>query len=365
MPEDALIAGLFDITSWRVIDIRYRDNLNNVVSKFETVDEYFNNILDAVVDDETVRDYFNNISQEYLMKKYRSGRRNKSLEYVRILPDGRECWVRDEFHFLLDPTTAHLTMVVVLRDIDKKKREYTELRYAAERDSITSLLNHDTTFKTIQEYIEGAEGEQALFMVDLDNFKQINDSFGHQCGDEILSTVGTVLDNAFRATDIVGRLGGDEFMALMKNIPSKEVVIKKAAELVSALQLSSRRDDKAIDVTTSMGVTIFEGGTKDFQTLYSEADTALYKSKKAGKNRYTIFGYENEKGNDQSKTLSFENVDIVQLQTLMEYMDGGIVLAEVTDEVHITYVSPSMFKAFKHKPAKDADLTKSLVSSIV
>ncbi|HKM28455.1 MAG TPA: EAL domain-containing protein [Anaerovoracaceae bacterium] len=365
LPEDALIAGLFDITSWRVIDIRYRDEYNNIVSKAGTVDEYFTNIIDSIVEDQAVRDYFNSMSAQYLMKQYRSGKRNKSLEYIRIMPDGKERWVRDEFHFLLDPTTAHLTMVVVLRDIDKKKREYSSLLYAAERDSITSLLNHDTTFKTIQEYIESAKGPQALFMIDLDNFKQINDSFGHQCGDEVLSTVGDVLEKAFRATDIVGRLGGDEFMALMKNAPSTDIVIKKAAELVAALQLSSRSEGNVLEVTTSMGVTIFEGGTKDFQTIYSEADAALYKSKRAGKNRFTIHGHEGEDGNGQASELTFENVDIVQLQTLMEYMDGGIVMAEVTDEIHITYVSPSLFKSFRHTQEKGKDLKQSLLEPIM
>ena len=114
--------------------------------------------------------------------------------------------MRDDLYLLLDPVNGNLSLIIVLHDIDKARREYSLLILAAERDSMTGLLNHESTAGRIERYLDGAEGMQALFMIDLDNFKDVNDNFGHQYGDRMLTDVADAVKGTFRDSDIVGRM---------------------------------------------------------------------------------------------------------------------------------------------------------------
>ncbi|MDO5562292.1 MAG: diguanylate cyclase [Synergistaceae bacterium] len=354
-PPDAPAAVLFDITEWRVVDACYRDERNQVVSRYSDIDDYFRNVVGCVVDDEGARDFFLSLTKEFFEKRFAEGRRNHSLEYLRRMPDGSERWVRDEFHLLLDPVNNNLSLIIILRDIDAEKREYSSLVIAAEHDALTGLLNRSATTKCIESYIAASSGTHALFMIDLDNFKMINDSLGHRQGDKMLSDAAAAIRKVFRSADIVGRLGGDEFMALMKDIPTRESVEKKATELISALQFSSGEGDNMLELTTSVGVSVFASGEQDFGSLYGEADTALYRSKMNGKNCYTIFDRNDIRTYRGLPAPVLENVNTEQLRALMEYMDGGVIMAEVSDDIKVTYVSPSLYRSFGRRFDQDSN----------
>ena len=366
LPEGALLSVLFDITSWRVVDVRCRDESDQVTSRYGQIDQYFENISASVVDDDEVREFFKKLSPGFLEREYNKGKRGRSLEYLRRMPDGGERWVRDDLYLLLDPVNGNLSLIIVLHDIDKARREYSLLILAAERDSMTGLLNHESTAGRIERYLDGAEGMQALFMIDLDNFKDVNDNFGHQYGDRMLTDVADAVKGIFRDSDIVGRMGGDEFMALMKGAPSEAAVRKKADELVSALQFAASCGERTLEVTASVGVVVFTAGERDFKTLYGEADCALYQSKRRGKNRCSFFDREEQNNiNGGEPRPVLENVGTVQLRTLLDYMDGGVVLAEVTDDIRVTYVSPSFYRSFAHTPDEAAGGVQKIFSFVV
>ena len=163
-----------------------------------------------------------------------------------------------------------------------------ELQRRASRDALSGLLNRATMEQSIRERLRELDPEEscALFIVDLDNFKQINDTLGHRAGDEAIRQVGKILSGIFRASDIVGRLGGDEFAVFLCGRLSEELVRSKAAAICEKIQLALGSHE-VVSVTASVGVHL-DGPGQEFDSLYQSADLALYKAKKAGKHQYCL-----------------------------------------------------------------------------
>ena len=158
-----------------------------------------------------------------------------------------------------------------------------DLQWRASMDMLSGLLNRAATERAIKDrLLEMGQGDTcALFIVDLDNFKQVNDMLGHQAGDQAIRQAAEKLSSLFRASDIVGRLGGDEFVVFLYGGITKEIASKKAAAICEKLQLALG-DRETVYITASVGVHI-AGKGQTFEGLYQSADLALYKAKKAGK----------------------------------------------------------------------------------
>ncbi len=167
-----------------------------------------------------------------------------------------------------------------------------QLRNAARMDDLTNLLNHSSTIDSIRSFLggEGREGLHALFLVDIDNFKAANDQFGHARGDLAISELAGAISEVFRDTDVVGRIGGDEFMVLMENVSDRQAVGAKVCSLLSALQIEVQGGETEVRLSCSAGVAICEDGDSTYDELYGNAEKALYEAKSAGKNRYVIWG---------------------------------------------------------------------------
>lgn len=207
-----------------------------------------------------------------------------------------EAWRYEHIRYtnLFDEKGAPYLAIGMGEDVTSEyidRRRMDELSAAVESDSMTGLLNHGATFGYIKRYLrtEGVPGTHALFMIDIDDFKNVNDTFGHQIGDETIQKIALAIKNTFRASDIIGRVGGDEFMVLMKNVPDMGYVKKKARELIEALRIPCD-DGSATGVSASVGIAICRGMDCVFEQIYAEADGALYRAKNAGKNRYAIDG---------------------------------------------------------------------------
>ncbi len=173
---------------------------------------------------------------------------------------------------------------------ERQQEEVSALTYRAETDSLTGLLNHRATRARIERYLEneGRHGSHALYLIDLDGFKQVNDIYGHPEGDRVIAQKGAEIQRLFRTSDIVGRIGGDEFMVLLKNTANPAITEQKAAELCSVLQSEfGIEEGERIALTASVGVAAYAEG-KTFAQLYKAADDALYSAKRSGKDRYVI-----------------------------------------------------------------------------
>ncbi len=324
--DNEYAAWMFDVTSWRVVETRFRDKDAYALAPMETIDAYLASASAAVVDDAEVKRFFDTICLDTLHNVYKNGTRRLDYEYLCAMPDGSERWVGLIVRLNTDPINGHLMLIGSLLDINQQKTAQSELAKAAEIDSMTGLLNHDATFSHIGRFItgDGANGTHALLMVDRDNLKGINDHLGHQAGDEIIIETAKALRCTFRDDDVIGRVGGDEFLVLVKNIGKPQMLRRKAAELLQALQYICRTPEVTVESTGSIGVSFYHGDGKTVDRLYAEADAALYQSKTNGRNRYTF--YDQETGSAPETAARDALMESVNLRTLLNSIDGGILI---------------------------------------
>lgn len=190
------------------------------------------------------------------------------------------------------------TVVVVnvtgkFRSNAKKK----ELEDKADTDLLTGLNNKLATERKIKDFMAHNPNTQSLlFILDVDNFKKVNDTMGHAFGDEVLRSLGQQISCIFRATDIVGRVGGDEFMVFLKGIATEENILKEAAKVEAFFKNFQAGEYVKYKATASIGAAIYPQEGADFETLYKAADQGLYKAKKRGKNQLAFYRERNVDG---------------------------------------------------------------------
>lgn len=168
----------------------------------------------------------------------------------------------------------------------------TKYKLLSTRDQLSGILNKDACIQACQRYLEavGESGNCMLLVLDLDDFKQVNDLYGHDTGDELLREVGELLIRTFRSTDILGRFGGDEFMVLVKDAADTSLLENKCHLLQEGLTRFTA-DGKPHPVSCSIGGVSLSLGKADFASLFHQADKALYEAKRNGKGRYILRPY--------------------------------------------------------------------------
>lgn len=237
-------------------------------------------------DRERFYDFFN---REKLLTRYYDGQRGGNLDYLRKREDGSLYWVRATAQLIGDPYNSDVRLFMMTLDIDHEKRENLRLREQLEQDRMTGILNRGTFVAKVTEILKEYESTKrhALIMLDIDEFKRHNDSCGHQFGDQILRETAQILQGFLRKNDLCARIGGDEFMVFLNDIPSETDVIPNISVLCDLLQ---RKYQGKGEVTCSLGVVFFPRDGTDFSSLYHNADIALYEAKHAGRANYRIYG---------------------------------------------------------------------------
>lgn len=165
----------------------------------------------------------------------------------------------------------------------KKQEELQQALKRARTDSLTTVLNHQGIQDAISDSLANAGAPSALLVIDLDNFKSINDNYGHAAGDRLLRQVGKILRSSVRADDLVGRIGGDEFLVYFHNISSVPEITSRAHQLCKAIYELSHDFDRPI--SCSIGIAIAPDDGTDYPTLFNHADTLAYQAKSNGKNQ--------------------------------------------------------------------------------
>ena len=181
--------------------------------------------------------------------------------------------------------------VFTLTDISNIKTKEQQLDYLAHYDQLTKLPNRTHFLKHLEESLKIASRKQqklAVFYIDLDGFKQINDTQGHNFGDEVLKDIAVILKDHTPANALVARLGGDEFAMVLDDVSIKQAVIQ-AGKLIKCLAISKRFVDCTIDISASLGITMFPEDGIDLLELLSKSDQAMYQAKEKGKNQYQRF----------------------------------------------------------------------------
>lgn len=180
----------------------------------------------------------------------------------------------------------------VTRDITERKRLEAELHYMAYHDLLTELPNRRKLFELLDKTLQQAreQGEMlAVLYLDCDNFKEINDTLGHDAGDEFLRNLSKRLHYCVRDSDILCRFGGDEFIVVLPCIANEQEVIKIAERITHTLGQPWLIKDQVINVTVSIGISLYPRDGQEKYDLLGRADEALYAAKDLGKNRYKLF----------------------------------------------------------------------------
>jgi len=172
---------------------------------------------------------------------------------------------------------------------DRQRTLQDRVAYMAAHDSLTGLLNRWSFQVEVQKAVEQAQRGQhfgALFFIDLDGFKHVNDQLGHPAGDDLLRQVGEVLTRHTRSQDVTARMGGDEFAVLLPRID--EAYARSVAERI-VRQVAAVPAPQDVRVTTSAGIALISAATPDAEMVLKRADVALYAAKSAGKNRIQYY----------------------------------------------------------------------------
>lgn len=185
--------------------------------------------------------------------------------------------------------------VAVFHDITEMKSKEEQIRYQANHDALTGLPNRELLTDRITMAISRARRlntKLALFYIDLDNFKTVNDSLGHAVGDKILLKATERISYIFRTQDTISRLGGDEFVILVESVDDEIFLLNIIERLLNAFAKPFIIDDTELHLTTSLGITIFPDDGEDAGTLIKNADMAMYQAKLEGRNGYHMFRQE-------------------------------------------------------------------------
>ena len=224
------------------------------------------------------------------MQRLMKGARVPDWECRMRREDGKYIWCSVHPTVFRDGQGAPSRAIVLISDIDRQKRETLVLRQKAEHDLLTGLYNRMTAMSLIDDALAKSEpGERhALFVVDIDNFKEVNDHLGHLAGDRMIVQTASLLRGQFREGDIVGRVGGDEFVIFLRDVNS-QAVLRKAERILRICSKLTAGEEGTIPVSGSLGVALAPLDGRTYEDLFRRADNALYAAKNSGKNSFRVY----------------------------------------------------------------------------
>jgi len=201
-------------------------------------------------------------------------------------------WYSAKFSSFKDENGRIAGVTAVVRDITERKRLEENNRYRALHDPLTNLPNRELfndRFDLAMAQAQRKNHKVALMMVDLDHFKSINDTYGHDAGDEVLIEVGKRLSKGLRKSDTVARIGGDEFLLLIPEINSPDEGMLVASKVVQEFKRQLTVKGNTFNVSMSIGIAIYPDDVETLDSLMKMADVAMYRVKKMGRNSFQRF----------------------------------------------------------------------------
>jgi diguanylate cyclase (GGDEF)-like protein/PAS domain S-box-containing protein len=206
--------------------------------------------------------------------------------------NGELYWAEARFAPIKDVNGVIKHAVSTLIDISAQKLAQQQLSHIAHHDVLTDLPNRLSFFKHFTQNLSLAKRQQknlALFFVDLDGFKRINDIFGHKEGDYVLKECARRMSRSIRVSDVIGRIGGDEFLVLLPDINCEEGAIIVANKILKAIEMPLTINNQTEKLSCSIGISLFPQHGKTESELTKNADKAMYEAKSNGKNGVKIF----------------------------------------------------------------------------
>lgn len=230
---------------------------------------------------------------------------------------GKAIWHRKEYRLCYDEDGVPAEAIGRSCNIQEKKEMETQVNF----DALTGCYRKGIFERLAEQHLQQYRDiEHTLIIVDLDNFKAINDNLGHQFGDVVLREVGDTLKSIFRSSDLVGRIGGDEFMIFMKNTCDAKTIVTKVSQILEQLDKTYQGAHHSYHISASIGVAAYPLNGDNFQELYDNADIAMFDAKNRGKNDFVFYTPTLSKGTMEN-TLPFD----VAARALSQHFDHKIV----------------------------------------
>lgn len=217
--------------------------------------------------------------------------RNEVIDFRFLTKFGESRWVRTTGRPILKDISV-MGVRGTLVDITERKLVEEELLYMATHDQLTGLSNRALFNDRLAMELARANRNHkklAVMLLDLDEFKEINDTFGHSFGDRLLKAVAKCLSGLLRESDTVARMGGDEFLLLLSEVVHVNDVVNIAQKIIDGIRKPILVDGQKLNITTSLGIAIYPEDGQDAETLIKNADIAMYNVKKHGRNNYQLY----------------------------------------------------------------------------
>ncbi len=214
------------------------------------------------------------------------------IEGIRLKKDGSKLYVHATISPVFEKDGSLRGFTKVVRDITERKQAEDTIRHQAMHDPLTGLPNRKALEERLELALQMARREKTkvgLMFVDLDRFKNINDTLGHLVGDVLLKEVASRFESSVRGEDTVARLGGDEFIIMVPHISNTGDMVKLGEKILQAIAQPIMVGQHTLHITTSVGITISPADGDTIHSLLKNADTALYRAKEAGRNRYQFY----------------------------------------------------------------------------
>jgi diguanylate cyclase (GGDEF)-like protein/PAS domain S-box-containing protein len=214
---------------------------------------------------------------------------------ILVRRDGFEIDIESKATLIREHGESVTGTIVAFRDVSAERARSLEMSHLAQHDALTDLPNRVLFYDRLAQAISLAERQDkqlAVMFVDLDHFKKINDSLGHDVGDKLLQSVAERLKACVRRSDTIARLGGDEFVVLLSQVEHAEDAAISARKALRALTAPHAIDGKSLDLNVSIGVSTYPSDGQDADSLLNRADNAMYEAKQRGRNNYQFFRHE-------------------------------------------------------------------------
>ncbi len=257
-----------------------QDRVNAIIGKKRWEQDYLNMSADA---------WAEHIAILEARKPFRD------LELCRLDASGNKVWFSVSGEPVFDASGAFKGYRGVGKEITERKLDEERIQYLANHDALTALPNRAMFTEVLNLAIENARRYRrsfAVLFIDLDRFKIINDTLGHEAGDKLLQEMGRRLTKTVRSSDVVARLGGDEFVVLVQEVGEPKQVEAVARKILSAVIKPLSIGGQECRVTASIGICMYPSEAQDEQALMKSADIAMYRAKEEGKNTYKFFSQE-------------------------------------------------------------------------
>lgn len=245
------------------------------------------------------------------------GKKQIKLEIRTKNKYGQYTWFLMKGTTVFDDDGIPIKVIGKTSNIDESKKQQEKLEKLARLDPLTKILNKSVTKNEIEKYLknQGLKGKHGFIIIDIDNFKSINNNLGHLFGDAVLIEISSKIVKLFSTEDIVGRIGGDEFVVLLKDYKNIDEIKKKANKICEAFKSTYTGENKDYRISSSIGIALYPRDGNGYEKLLNKADMALYNVKDSGKDNFRIyednknFNIRNNLLQKHNKTKLYNNVD--------------------------------------------------------